>query len=125
MAGKLLLQSLPFMLVLFVIMPRLEPMWRMPDAKMASTGLSEKVAPEDISRLVRSSDRVFRATFSGSVPPVRYWRVMVHEWFDGHVWSTSPTLSAWFTAVKQGNGRDPRGKKTKLAGASLCPAARA
>ena len=108
MAGKLLLQSLPLMLLLFILMPRLDPMWRMPDAKMATTGLSEKVAPEDISRLVRSSDRVFRATFSGPVPTVRYWRVMVHEWFDGHVWSTSPTLSAWFNAVKQGSGQGIR-----------------
>ena len=105
MAGKLLLQSLPLMLVLFIIMPRLAPMWRMPDAKMASTGLSEKVAPEDISRLVRSSDRVFRATFSGTIPAARYWRVMVHEWFDGHIWSTSPALSSWFNAVKQSSSR--------------------
>ncbi|MGL4207221.1 MAG: transglutaminase TgpA family protein [Aeromonadaceae bacterium] len=112
MAGKLLLQSLPLMLLLFIIMPRLAPMWRMPDAKLATTGLSEKVAPEDISRLVRSSERVFRATFSGTVPAERYWRVMVHEWFDGHVWSTSPTLSAWFNAVKQGSGQGIRqGKK--------------
>ena len=105
MAGKLLLQSLPVMLLLFVLMPRLAPLWQMPDAKLASTGLNERIAPEDITRLAQSGERVFRATFDNEPPQALYWRVLVHEWFDGHTWNVSPTLASWFSAAKTAGSR--------------------
>ena len=88
-AALLLLQSLPLMLLFFVIMPRLDPLWKMPDARQARTGLSEQINPEQISQLTQSSELVFRARFTGQPPQARYWRTLVYEQFDGHAWSQS------------------------------------
>ncbi len=94
-ASLLVGQSIPLMLVLFVILPRLGPLWQMPQTQSAITGLGEEVNPENITELTRSSELVFRASFSGPPPTERYWRTLVHESFDGHSWRMSPELRNW------------------------------
>lgn len=94
-AGVLLLQSLPLMLLFFVIMPRLDPLWKMPDARQAKTGLSEQINPEQISQLTQSSELVFRARFDAPPPQARYWRTLVYEQFDGHAWQQSYLQTLW------------------------------
>ncbi len=94
-AALLLVQSLPLMLLFFVIMPRLDPLWKMPDARQARTGLSEQINPEQISQLTQSSELVFRARFTGQPPQARYWRTLVYEQFDGHAWSQSYIQLLW------------------------------
>jgi len=94
-ASLLVAQSIPLMLVLFVILPRLGPLWQMPQTQRAITGLGEEVNPENITELTRSSELVFRASFSGPPPTERYWRTLVHESFDGHSWRMSPGLRDW------------------------------
>jgi transglutaminase-like putative cysteine protease len=93
---KLLLQSLPLTLLLFIVMPRFAPLWMVPQLKSASTGLTDEVGFGDISRLTRSSDLAFRATFDGPVPPPQalYWRALVLEDFDGKHWRQAPTTKA-------------------------------
>ncbi len=85
----LTLQALPVMLILFVLVPRLPPLWAvpLPDAS-AKTGLSDEMSPGDIARLSQSDELAFRATFTGAVPPPeeRYWRAVVMHWFDGRRW---------------------------------------
>lgn len=85
-------QALPIAILLFLIIPKLEPMWRMPASKSAETGLSEKVTPGDIASLSQSSDLAFRATFENHIPTMsnRYWRALVLEDFDGTSWQISP-----------------------------------
>ena len=94
-AALLIGQSIPLMLVLFIVLPRVGPLWQLPNAKRATTGLSEQISPEQISELTRSSELVFRAHFPSEPPAVRYWRTLVHESFDGHSWSMSPQLRQW------------------------------
>ena len=94
-AALLIGQSIPLMLVLFIVLPRVGPLWQLPNAKRATTGLSEQINPEQISELTRSSELVFRAHFPSEPPAVRYWRTLVHESFDGHSWSMSPQLRQW------------------------------
>ena len=94
-AALLIGQSVPLMLVLFIVLPRLGPLWQLPNAKRATTGLSEQITPEQISELTRSSELVFRAKFSTPPPETRYWRTLVHESFDGRSWSMSPQLQQW------------------------------
>lgn len=94
-ASLLVAQSIPVMLLLFVILPRLGPLWQMPQTQRAITGLGEAVNTENITELTRSSDLVFRASFSGTPPSERYWRTLVHESFDGHSWHMSPELRDW------------------------------
>lgn len=98
-AGVLLIQALPFMVVLFVLFPRISsPLWGLPiDAYSGLTGLSERMSPGAISELSLSDEIAFRAKFSGSPPPksARYWRGPVLGYFDGRTWHiTPPAVSA-------------------------------
>lgn len=81
--------ALPVMLFMFVVMPRLPPLWVMPLQKQqAKTGMSDSMSPGDIATLARSGDLAFRVTFAGELPPRRelYWRGMVFDRFDGVAW---------------------------------------
>ncbi|CAM3514210.1 transglutaminase TgpA family protein [Parendozoicomonas haliclonae] len=83
-------QALPLMVILFVLVPRIPPLWAVPHPdNSARTGLSDEMAPGDIARLSQSGELAFRATFTGEVPPPeqRYWRAVVMYWFDGRRWS--------------------------------------
>ncbi len=89
-AARLCLQAVPFMLVLYVLFPRISgPLWGLPsDAHAGMTGLSDTMSPGSISRLAQSADIAFRARFAGQ-PPARhklYWRGPVLESFDGTTW---------------------------------------
>ncbi|MFQ2147840.1 DUF3488 and DUF4129 domain-containing transglutaminase family protein [Aeromonas jandaei] len=100
-AGGALLLALPLLLTLFIVLPRLPPLWQMPTASRALTGLSEEVAPGDINELVRSSELVFRVTFADDPPPQyeRYFPVMRQEYFDGRRWQLSTEVKRWQQTV--------------------------
>ncbi|WP_313088796.1 DUF3488 and transglutaminase-like domain-containing protein [Pseudomonas sp.] len=93
-AGALLLQAVPLMLVLFVLFPRLGPLWSLPQpGDRGTTGLSDSMTPGDIAELSRSSALAFRVSFDGPIPPrdQLYWRAVTFEQFDGRRWSRSAT----------------------------------
>jgi transglutaminase-like putative cysteine protease len=92
LAGSLLLQALPVMVLLFVFFPRLGPLWSLPVVNdKAITGLSDSMAPADIADLSRSAALAFRASFDGATPPRSelYWRALTLDRFDGRRWSQS------------------------------------
>jgi protein-glutamine gamma-glutamyltransferase len=92
LAGGLLLQALPLMMVLFLFFPRMGPLWSLPLPKdRSTTGLAESMTPADIAELSRSPALAFRASFSGPTPPRSelYWRALTLEDFDGRRWSQS------------------------------------
>jgi hypothetical protein len=80
-AVQALLLSLPLMLVLFVVMPRLPgPLWSMPhEQHIASTGLSDSMEPGSISQLVQQQEPAFSVVFDGQPPAHEqlYWRIMI------------------------------------------------
>ncbi len=90
MGAVLIAQSVPLMLALFVLFPRVPgPLWGLPsDAGAARSGISDTMAPGDISRLIESDEIAFRVRFSGEPPPMieRYWRGPVFWYFDGARW---------------------------------------
>ena len=92
-SAVLLLQSVPLMLVLFVLFPRVSgPLWGMPqDALAGSTGLSDEMSPGSVSKLLTSDAVAFRATFRSEVPRANqlYWRGPVMWDFDGYTWTAS------------------------------------
>ncbi len=99
--AKLFAQSIPLMLVIFVVFPRFGPLWTVPlPGEGARTGISDSMSPGDISKLSRSTELAFRASFEGQIPPSSslYWRGLVLEDFDGREWSRhkydKQTLSA-------------------------------
>lgn len=79
----------PLMLALFMLFPRLPPLWNLPQIERGTTGLSDSVTPGAIAELSRSDRRAFRVSFDGPVPPrsERYWRVYTLSRFDGRTWS--------------------------------------
>jgi protein-glutamine gamma-glutamyltransferase len=81
----------PLMLVLFLLFPRIQgPLWGLPsDAQAGRTGLSETMAPGNISHLAQSDEIAFRVKFANPVPPnaALYWRGVVLGNFDGRTWS--------------------------------------
>lgn len=85
----LILQSIPLMVALFFLFPRVGPLWQLNlTNKQNFIGLSDRMSPGDISELSRSGNLAFRAEFRGDVPPMRdrYWRAAVFDWFDGRTW---------------------------------------
>ncbi|MCK6408020.1 MAG: DUF3488 and transglutaminase-like domain-containing protein [Thauera sp.] len=97
-AATLLAQGIPFMLVLFVLFPRVQgPLWGLPaDAFSARSGLSDTMSPGSISELGLSSEIAMRAAFEGAPPPPaeRYWRGPVLTRFDGREWHAVPAAEA-------------------------------
>ena len=98
LASRMLLQSVPIMLVLFVLFPRIPgPIWGIPrDAYSGMTGLSDSMQPGNISDLTLSSKTAFRAEFKTAIPPNNqlYWRgpVLWHQ--EGRSWQiTSDQLN--------------------------------
>lgn len=90
LAGLMLAQALPFMLILFVLFPRISgPLWGLPtDAYSSLTGLSDNMAPGAINNLIQSDAIAFRAKFDGP-PPERkdlYWRGPVFSRLEGRTW---------------------------------------
>lgn len=90
-SALILLQSMPLMLILFLIFPRISPLWSIQyNNSVAKTGLSDGMEPGNISQLARSDSVAFRASFSTGVPPAstdRYWRAVTYPIFDGQRWS--------------------------------------
>jgi transglutaminase-like putative cysteine protease len=91
-AGQILAGSLPLLLVLFLVAPRLPPLWSIPAPGQASSGLSDSVRPGDIAKLSLSDALAFRASIEGDQPRLAdlYWRAIVHERFDGQGWYQHP-----------------------------------
>jgi len=100
-AALLIVQSLPIMAILFLLFPRINgPLWGLPqDARTATSGLTDRMAPGSISELTQSTAIAFRAEFAGGVPErgQLYWRGPVMMDYDGRTWSTSRGLRAWPT----------------------------
>jgi len=86
--AKILLQSIPLAIVLFVVFPKISPLWQMPVANSATTGLNDTVAVGDISQLALSNELAFRVEFINEAPDydALYWRALVLERFDGTHW---------------------------------------
>lgn len=94
---QLLLQSAPLMVVLFILIPRIDPLWSISlGNNQGRTGLSNEMNPGDISELIRSDALVFRAKFTGDLPPpqARYWRTLVLDQFDGRRWTRADVVTA-------------------------------
>ncbi len=90
LSALMLAQATPFMLLLFLLFPRVQgPLWGMPaDAYSGMSGLSDTMSPGSISQLSLSGEIAFRAHFEGDIPPKHqlYWRGPVLRLFDGRTW---------------------------------------
>ena len=107
---QLLAAALPLALVLFLFVPRIPPLWttQLGPARGAVTGLSPDLDPLSIATLASVDASAARMTVpEGAVLPVdAYWRVLVHERFDGRRWqhrdSPAPPRSIRTVPVSSG-----------------------
>jgi len=90
LAIRLVLQSIPLTIALFVLVPRVAPLWSMPLPVSSSTnmGVSDEMTPGDITNLGRSTELAFRVSFNEESPAHEYlyWRGLVLDFFDGRTW---------------------------------------
>lgn len=93
-AALLLAQAVPFMLIAFLLFPRVAgPLWGLPqDAYSGLTGLSSQMSPGSLDNLIQSGAIAFRVQFAGEVPEksLLYWRGPVFNDYDGKTWRATP-----------------------------------
>jgi transglutaminase-like putative cysteine protease len=101
LGARVVLLAAPLALLLFFVFPRIQgPLWGMPgDARAGRTGLSNSMAPGNMSRLAQSEETAFRVRFIDPAPPQEqlYWRGVVLGAFDGRTWlqaGASPPATA-------------------------------
>ncbi len=87
----ILLQAIPFMILLFVVVPRIGSFWAVPSPVQAKTGMSDSMSPGDFTELMESNELAFRVSFTAGIPTREklYWRSLVFSFFDGRKWSQS------------------------------------
>ncbi|MEW4983740.1 MAG: DUF3488 and DUF4129 domain-containing transglutaminase family protein [Cycloclasticus sp.] len=99
LSSIVLLQSIPLMLVFFLLFPRMiGPLWAMPNSSSAVSGISDSINPGQVSNLALSDKTAFRVLFNGPAPAQKdlYWRGPVFWETDGRSWSLTPPRKAAF-----------------------------
>lgn len=110
-AGLLLAQALPFMLILYLLFPRVSgPLWGLPqDAYSGLSGLPKQMSPGSISQLSQSGAIAFRSRFADELPEKSdlYWRGPVFDEYDGLTWRSRalPAGSPRQAPVIESSGR--------------------
>jgi transglutaminase-like putative cysteine protease len=103
-AAIIILQGIPIMLALFLLFPRVQgPLWGLPQINYsARSGLSESMAPGDVSSLSLSDAVAFRVLFENNPekPSQLYWRGPVMWNYDGRTWSAGLNLTARSSEVE-------------------------
>jgi transglutaminase-like putative cysteine protease len=88
-AGGMALLGAPIMVLLFVLFPRLAPLWGLPaDALTGRSGLSAQMQVGHIANLALDNSIAMRIRFEGAAPPqsALYFRGPVLGTFDGREW---------------------------------------
>ncbi|MFM9925617.1 DUF3488 and transglutaminase-like domain-containing protein [Variovorax sp. H27-G14] len=93
-AGWMALAGAPIMLALFLLFPRLAPLWGTPsDAMAGRSGLSNTMRVGTIAELALDDSIAARIKFENNTPPPQsqlYFRGPVLAQFDGREWTALP-----------------------------------
>jgi transglutaminase-like putative cysteine protease len=104
-ASWMALLGAPIMVALFLLFPRMAPLWGVPsDAMAARTGLSNSMQVGTIASLALDDSVALRVRFDGPTPPLSdmYFRGPVLSNFDGREWRPpQPFLSARAASIAQ------------------------
>ena len=94
LAGGMALLGAPIMVLLFVLFPRMAPLWGLPsDAMTGRSGLSASMTVGNIASLALDGSVAMRVRFEGAAPPqsALYFRGPVLSHFDGRAWQARPS----------------------------------
>jgi hypothetical protein len=88
-AARTALLGLPLMVLLFVLFPRIGPLWGLPQDAAGRTGLSGTLRLGGVASLAEDDSIALRIRFFGAVPQPdqQYFRGPVLSTFDGREWS--------------------------------------
>ena len=92
LSTRLMLKALPLALILFIIFPRIQgSLWGIRSTTEAQSGFTDRLAPGNVTHLVRNNAIAFRVKFDGRIPEPEhlYWRGLVFWQFDGRAWHRS------------------------------------
>lgn len=120
-SAVLVLQSIPIAILLFVVMPRIGPLWSIGlKPGDAVTGVGDEMTFGDIGNLVRSDELAFRVVFDDEriPPPSRlYWRGLTLTDFDGRTWRQARGVEHFSGLVDYPGSRRSPGWREPLADA--------
>jgi hypothetical protein len=87
----LLLKTLPLMALIFILFPRFSTGFGSVNNSVGTTGVSDRLHPGALAKLIPSDDLIFRATFVGDMPlqSQLYWKGAVLDRSNGLNWSRS------------------------------------
>jgi transglutaminase-like putative cysteine protease len=93
-AAQAALLGAPIMLVLFMLFPRMSPLWAVPQEAQAKTGLSGTLHMGEMAELAVDDNVALRVRFDGPAPPTErlYFRGPVLSRFDGREWQRADEL---------------------------------
>ncbi|MEX8494410.1 transglutaminaseTgpA domain-containing protein [Sphaerotilus sp.] len=96
LSARLLLTGLPLVVALFLLFPRIAPLWSMPGPGAARTGLSDHLALGDVAELAQDDTLALRLQFDGPVPAPSqlYFRGPVLSEPDGSGWQRRRRFTA-------------------------------
>lgn len=102
LAARTALFGAPVMVLLFVLFPRIGPLWGVPQDGQSSTGLSNTMRMGSVAEIALDDRVAMRVRFAGTPPPPEalYFRGPVLTRFDGLEWR--PALPG-FTARRTPN----------------------
>ena len=88
LAGRTALLGAPIMLLLFLLFPRIGPLWGVPKDGVSATGLSDRMRLGQVAEVALDDRVALRLRFEGAVPPPQslYFRGPVLAAFDGSEW---------------------------------------
>ena len=89
LAGRAALLGAPLMVALFLLFPRIGPLWAVPQDGYGSTGLGDRMRLGSVAEVANDDSVALRLRFFGAAPPEQalYFRGPVLAAFDGIEWT--------------------------------------
>lgn len=86
---RAMLWGIPLMVTLFVLFPRIGPLWALPSTARHSTGLSDSLELGDVAELASDTGIAMRIRFPDDKPAAQglYFRGPTLDNFDGNKWT--------------------------------------
>ena len=84
------------MVLLFVLFPRVAPLWGVPTEAIGKTGLSNQLEFGAMNEIANDDSLALRVKFDGALPPPdqRYFRGPVLTRFDGKTWRAADSRAS-------------------------------
>lgn len=94
-AARSMVMGVPVMLALYLLFPRIGPLWSAPADSGPRTGLSDRIELGEMSELALDDSVAMRVRFLGPAPlhHEMYFRGPVLDRFDGRHWTSSASVN--------------------------------